>query len=106
MLRQTDQQTLSGRGLLKLTARGEKEARSAMAPQNDPRSVEGVKAWQVNERHVLGPKLDPSSWGEPLSWHSFLGHSFRFHKSVLASPSRRRGLGKGTAFESPSPAVL
>jgi hypothetical protein len=42
-------------------------------------------------------------WGEPLSWHSFFGHSFRFHKSVLASPSRRRGLGKGTAFESPFP---
>jgi len=48
-----------------------------------------------------GPRL----WGEPLSWHSFFGHSFRFHKSVLASPSRRRGLGKGTAFESPSPVV-
>src|SRR5216684_8469776 len=45
-------------------------------------------------------------WGEPLSWHSFFGHSFRFRDSVLASPSRRRGLGKGTAFESPSPAVL
>src|SRR6266478_4054297 len=45
-------------------------------------------------------------WGEPLGWHSFFGHSFRFRKSVLASPSRRRGLGKGTAFESPSPAVL
>src|SRR6266446_3354544 len=45
-------------------------------------------------------------WGEPLRWHSFFGHSFRFRKSVLASPSRRRGLGKGTAFESPSPAVL
>jgi len=37
-----------------------------------------------------------------LSWHSFFGHSLRFCKSVLASPSRRRGLGKGTAFESPS----
>src|SRR5712691_7274651 len=51
-------------------------------------------------------QVGPKFWGEPLSWHSFLGHSFRFHKSVLASPSRRRGLGKGTAFESPSPAVL
>src|SRR6267378_307360 len=55
---------------------------------------------------VVGPKLDPILWGEPLRWHSFFGHSFRFRKSVLASPSRRRGLGKGTAFESPSPAVL
>jgi hypothetical protein len=43
---------------------------------------------------------------EPLSWHKLFGHSFRFHKNVLASPSRRRGLGKGTAFESPSPAIL
>jgi hypothetical protein len=41
------------------------------------------------------------SWGEPLGWHKLFGHSFRFRKSVLASPSRRRGLGKGTAFESP-----
>jgi hypothetical protein len=55
---------------------------------------------------VIGPKLDPNSWGEPLRWHNFFGHSFRFRRSVLASPSRRRGLGKGTAFESPSPAVL
>src|SRR5260370_42234787 len=53
-----------------------------------------------------GPKLDPHRWGEPLRWHSFFGHSFRFHNSVLASPSRRRGLGKGTALESLSPAVL
>src|SRR5215472_6400321 len=50
----------------------------------------------------VGRKL----WGEPLSWHRFLGHSFRFCKSVLASSSRRRGLGKGTASESPSPAAL
>src|ERR1051325_1408965 len=52
------------------------------------------------------PKLFPFEWGEPLRWHSFFGHSFRFRKSVLASPSRRRGLGKGTAFESLSPARL
>ena len=37
-----------------------------------------------------------------LSWHSFLGHSLRFRKSVLASPSRTRDLWKGAAFESPS----
>src|SRR5882672_12191006 len=46
-------------------------------------------------------RLCPSTadcWGEPLRWHKLFGHSFRFHKSVLASPSRRRGLGKGTAF--------
>src|SRR5260370_42043449 len=52
------------------------------------------------------PQSDTQAWGEPLRWHSFFGHSFRFRKSVLASPSRRRGLGKGTAFESLSPAVL
>ena len=46
------------------------------------------------------------TWGEPLRWHNFFGHSFRFHKGVLASPSRRRGLGKGTALESLSPAAL
>jgi hypothetical protein len=51
-------------------------------------------------------ELCTNGWGEPLEWHSFFGHSFRFPKNVLASPSRRRGLGKGTAFESLSPAVL
>ena len=69
-------------------------------PEEERRAVESV------ERLLFGPKLDPSSWGEPLRWHKLFGHSFRVHKSVLASPSRRRGLGKGTAFESPSPAVL
>src|SRR5260370_6392549 len=34
MLRQTDEQTLVGRGLLKLMARGEKEAQSAMAEKH------------------------------------------------------------------------
>ncbi len=34
MLRQTDEQTLTGRGLLKLMARGEKEAQSAMAEKH------------------------------------------------------------------------
>src|SRR6267154_545248 len=46
-----------------------------------------------------------NGWGEPLRWHKLSGHSFRFHRRILASPSRRRGLGKGTAFESLSPAV-
>jgi hypothetical protein len=27
---------------------------------------------------AFGPKLDPNHWGEPLRWHSFFGHSFRF----------------------------
>jgi hypothetical protein len=57
------------------------------------------------KRPWFWPQVGPNFWGEPLSWHSFFGHSFRFRKSVLASPSRRRGLGKGTAFESLSPAV-
>src|SRR5882762_5762035 len=48
----------------------------------------------------------PSLGGEPLGWHKLFGHSFRFHRRILASPSRRRGLGKGTAFESLSPVVL
>src|SRR5258708_33725019 len=34
MMRQTDEQTLTGRGLLKLMARGEKEAQSAMAEKH------------------------------------------------------------------------
>ena len=55
---------------------------------------------------AIVPKLFPFTWGEPLSWHKFLGHSFRFRKSVFVSPSRERGLGKGTAFESPSPPSL
>src|SRR5437763_599421 len=35
------------------------------------------------------------------SWRGHVRHSFRFHKGVLVSPSRRRGLGglgKGTPF--------
>ena len=35
----------------------------------------------------------------PLEWHKLFGHSFRFHRRILAPLSRRRGLGKGTAFE-------
>jgi hypothetical protein len=35
-------------------------------------------------------------------WRNFLGHGFRFREGVLASPSRRRDLWKGAAFESPS----
>src|SRR6516165_12271799 len=54
----------------------------------------------------LDPNLDPNPWGEPLGWHKLFGPSFRFHRGILASPSRRRGLGKGTAFESLSPVVL
>jgi hypothetical protein len=26
---------------------------------------------------ALGPKLDPTVWGEPLRWHKLFGHSFR-----------------------------
>ena len=52
------------------------------------------------------PNLPQMYWGDPLRWHKLFGHSFRFPKGVLASPSRRRGLGKGTAFESLSPVAL
>ena len=61
----------------------------------------------------FGPKLPrfwtedgPKAWGEPLRWHKFFGHSFplsRFHEGVLVSPSRRRGLGKGTALDASVP---
>src|SRR6267154_1281732 len=54
----------------------------------------------------LVPNLYLDVWGEPLRWHKLFGHSFCFHRRILASPSRRRGLGKGTAFESLSPEVL
>jgi hypothetical protein len=27
---------------------------------------------------------------EPIRWHKFFGHSFRFHKGVLVSPSRTK----------------
>ena len=66
--------------------------------QYHPTKTSGLRLVAHELAHVV--------WGEPLRWHSFFGHSFRFRKSVLASPSRRKGLGKGTAFESPSPAVL
>src|SRR5438132_14072104 len=54
---------------------------------------------------LTAPKLHQNLWGEPLGWHKFFGHSFRFHKGVLVSPSRRRGLGKG-ATSPPSPEML
>src|SRR5262249_34905087 len=54
----------------------------------------------------VGTKLGTVEWGEPLRWHKFFGLSFRRPKEVLAPPSRRRGRGKGTAFESLSPAAL
>src|SRR5271165_4246132 len=51
-------------------------------------------------RSRIGPKLTENIGVNPLRWHSFFGHSFRFRNRVLASPNRRRGLGKGTASES------
>ena len=54
-------------------------------------------------RHRLG--IEP--WGEPLSWHSFFGHSFRFRDSVLASRTKwlgRRDLNSGPP--APKPAGL
>ena len=77
------------------------------APPGTRRFAYYIDVRDVDQLYAeLKPKLDTLPWGEPLRWHSFFGHSFRFRKSVLVSPSRRRGLGKGTAFESPSPAVL
>jgi hypothetical protein len=31
---------------------------------------------------LIVPKLFPTSWNEPLNWHSFFGHSFRISKPV------------------------
>jgi hypothetical protein len=45
----------------------------------------------------------PMVWGDPLKCHKNFGHSLRLHFNVFASPSKGWGLGKGTAFESPSP---
>src|SRR5713101_6801632 len=42
-------------------------------------------------------------WGDPLKCHKNFGHSLRLYFNVFASPSKGWGLGKGTAFESPSP---
>ncbi len=42
-------------------------------------------------------------WGDLLKCHKNFGHSLRLHFNVFASPSKGWGLGKGTAFESPSP---
>src|SRR5262249_54946816 len=52
---------------------------------------------------AIGPKLDPSFGMNPCSETKLLGTLCRFHWSFVASPSRRRGLGKRTAFESSSP---
>src|SRR5215472_118839 len=69
-----------------------------------------VTAIAHTKKHTIrahsGRFLDRTHWGEPLGWHKLFGHSFRFHRGILASPSRRRGLGKGTAFEFLSPVVL
>ena len=44
-----------------------------------------TKAHRVSAPQV-GPKLDRTTWGEPLGWHKLFGHSFRFHRRILASP--------------------
>ena len=47
---------------------------------------------------AIGPNLDPNLWGEPLSWHSFFGHSFRFRKSVLATDKPMSEISQDAAF--------
>jgi hypothetical protein len=42
---------------------------------------------------VWDPSWALKKWGEALGWHKLFGHSFRSHRRILASPSRRRGLG-------------
>ena len=58
----------------------------------------------VGGSKAKGPKSVTQSWGEPFRWHKLFGHSFRFLKSVLASSSRVRGLGKG-AMSPPFPRI-
>src|SRR6266481_9826200 len=65
----------------------------------------GVRTQMWHLSRGFCSQVVPNLWGEPLRWHNFLGHSFRFRKSVLASPSRIRGLGKG-ATSPPSPEKL
>src|ERR1700726_3490279 len=60
----------------------------------------------VTVLHRIRQCLFPSCsqvWGEPLKCHKNFGHSLPLHFNVFASPSKGWGLGKGTAFESPSP---
>src|SRR6266478_1832125 len=54
----------------------------------------GVRTQMWHLSRGFCSQVVPNLWGEPLRWHNFLGHSFRFRKSVLASPSRIRGLGR------------
>src|SRR5260370_38622126 len=91
-----------GVGLAALPAVAQDAAKKTEPPKAALSPTQSV----LEQWNDIGRKLIAMAWGEPLSWHSFFGHSFRFRDIVLASPSGRRGLGKGTAFESPSPAVL
>src|SRR5487761_788980 len=52
---------------------------------------------------VSGPKLDPSFGMNPYSETKNWAHLAVFYLAFVASSSRRRGLGKRTAFESSSP---
>jgi len=61
--------------------------------QSDGTPLEG---WNLLRKHL-------KALGEPLGWHKILDTVSAFHRRILVSPSRRRGLGKGTAFESPFP---
>jgi hypothetical protein len=56
-----------------------------------------------NSKRAIDSQIDHLVWGDPLKCHRNFGHNLRLHFNVFASPSKGWGLGKGTAFESPSP---
>jgi len=56
-------------------------------------------------RIELGRKMGAKLGVNPFSETKSLGTLRRFHRSFIASCSRRRGLGKRTAFESSAPAI-
>src|SRR5437667_11488727 len=51
----------------------------------------------------FGPKLAPNSGLNPCCETENRAHLAAFYSALLVSPSRRRGLGKRTEFQYPSP---
>jgi hypothetical protein len=60
------------------------------------------RASRLGVRNIMRAVLTEHC-GDPLNCHKNFGHSLRLYFNVFASPSKGWGLGKGTAFESPSP---
>jgi hypothetical protein len=70
-------------------------------------SVKQFKGWTKEKKKELFGKLlqiiqkTKTPWMAQIIWTQF-----PLHRRILASPSRKRGLGKRTVFESLSPVVL